>query len=301
MLKYTPRRKNGNVTKETLIQIAESGAKRPRSDAEDQTERRLGCLFSAFLTKSKACYDPVFKEYIEEIRPDWFQGGKVEAHKQRILELAKKNPLSRRIQVLTKSDSMFLNSILDPRSSLYDAKYVKEIAKYCYWWLNNKDRDTYAIIDMERFFLEHKRFPCILKTAYKYGSDLEKREGFLYYWWRSYKLRRESKSAFRRVKRMLVQTCLPENLFELDLRYFNIAISRLPEVVDFKREKGRLPRGRYFHWKGEDRKEVDRERGLSVWLRSRNRQVTKIKAWNKVAAPLMASLGLPTNLFEMYR
>lgn len=56
-----------NKKKETLIQMAKNGEKRPSHD-----KTRIGQALSNYTRKSSLVYDPVFDKLIRELRPDWF-------------------------------------------------------------------------------------------------------------------------------------------------------------------------------------------------------------------------------------
>jgi len=79
----------------------------------------------------------------------------------------------------------------------------------------------------------------------------------------------------------LKKTKLPKNLFYIDLRFFNVAMSKLKRVINFYKKNGELP---------------DVDTILGKWIESRDR-VPKIKLWKEIAKPLIKQAGLPENLF----
>lgn len=56
-----------NKKKETLIQMAKNGEKRPSHD-----KTRIGQALSNYTRKSSPVYDPVFDKLIRDLRPHWF-------------------------------------------------------------------------------------------------------------------------------------------------------------------------------------------------------------------------------------
>ena len=70
--------------KELLLKLAASGAKKSCIK-----EHRLLHTFTSYISQSSRCYDPEFKDKLQEIRPDWFQRNHdPESKKAALLELA---------------------------------------------------------------------------------------------------------------------------------------------------------------------------------------------------------------------
>ena len=66
--------KHPTANKEKLLELAETGAKRPSNNSKDPEERRLGSALTCYTSKNRKVYDPIFDREIRELRPDWFPG-----------------------------------------------------------------------------------------------------------------------------------------------------------------------------------------------------------------------------------
>jgi hypothetical protein len=286
-----------NKKKTRIIQLADGGKPRPFPMSKSKKERYLAFNLASYISPSKRCYDGILHNYIRTKRPDWFVEYSPTLAKERILNM-EKPPYIKRDNILLVNDREYFNRFTSRESPDYDKDFTEEIEKKAYWWLSLKDRDAHCLLDLERFFLEHFRFPSAIKVAYVAGSIEERREGYLYYWLRRIKLKSsKERKKMTRLNEILAKSCLPKDLYTLDQRFFNLAMGRLKEIGVFYNKFGRLPREKYFSRGNENRKEVAYERELGAWLRSRKRG-WKFKKWYQVALPLIEKAGLPKNLFD---
>jgi hypothetical protein len=81
---FDPNRKNRvEEHKRKLLELANSGIKRPRINSDDPEEAQLGRLIASYIARSKD-----FREKLLTIRPDWFVEERVAAIKEKLLKWA---------------------------------------------------------------------------------------------------------------------------------------------------------------------------------------------------------------------
>ena len=113
------------------------------------------------------------------------------------------------------------------------------------------------------FVLENCRFPS--------GKfPLSDEESTLYYWWRD---RKTGKFSIKKeVITELKNSFLPDNLFELNLKFFNVYAKFFSELKEFVTENNRLPKA-YSRAK--------KEQKLYHWLTSR-KKAGKNNIWKPI-------------------
>ena len=76
------------IKKQELIELAESGAKKPTKESKNQHIKKLGIALSCYSRTNNNQYDPAFDAEIRNLRPDWFENT-ANTKKQELIDLAK--------------------------------------------------------------------------------------------------------------------------------------------------------------------------------------------------------------------
>jgi len=107
---------NEEEIKAKLIELAKSGASKPRQDGKDPVERRYATALSRYINKNKTAYDPIFTAEIKNIAPEWFDSRKCKllgmiSNNIDILKLGYKNADRRAFLRFLKLDKRFREAV----------------------------------------------------------------------------------------------------------------------------------------------------------------------------------------------
>jgi len=281
---------SGNRTRGYLLDMARAGMDRPtRIDWENHwVESHFTEALRYFTTPSHPCYNPDFVRSLTSIAPEWldWKTELVRRRKERILGMIM--PGVPMYKTLDPGDCVYCGYCLNPNHELYDDVFEAAVGKVNYGWIKNNDRRyKYIIKDLEEFFLTYRKFPSIRAKG--------RRERYLYYWRRDRFREKTDRVPRGKPQRpidpaillYLEQSKLPNNLFDLDLRFFNTFISGFNRLEQFYIENGRLPK-RFSR--------NQREQELSHWLVSRKR-VPKAYLWIPIARILLKEFDMPEDTF----
>lgn len=124
--------------KSILLQMAASGAEKPLKG-----KHKLTHVLTAYVSPSSSCYDPEFKNKLQELRPDWFQSTQTFTPKDKkscLLKLASsgvdkpirgKHPLGG-----------VLSRYIDPNSSSYDSDFRNKLQELRPDWFRSVEEDV---------------------------------------------------------------------------------------------------------------------------------------------------------------
>lgn len=139
---WEPKKTPSKTKKEQLLNLAKSGAERPR-----QSNNSLGYNLSSYICKKSVCYDPSFVAQLKKIAPHWMD--KVEYKKHQLIEIAKRkenrphsrnHPLGNALCLYTKKTS-----------PTYDVKFVAKLKKLApHWFVKSSDVNKQKLIQLAK-------------------------------------------------------------------------------------------------------------------------------------------------------
>jgi hypothetical protein len=122
--------KSSDKKKQLLIDMANSGAKRPNSK-----KTKEGWALSSYTNKSSDYYCEKFDKTIRKLRPDWFESTS-QIMKQKLINMAKRD--EPRPNCLKTKEGRALTKYINKSQSTYCPKFDKTIRKLAPSWFRKK-------------------------------------------------------------------------------------------------------------------------------------------------------------------